>query len=430
MTLIPTNPSGAPAKILAQEPRNPRFTPVRTTVPAGWYLVLKFQGNGHQLNGPGNLAFDSLGRVWTNTNATWAPTLKGVCPGTSVFRLDPYTAGRPLSTYTGGGLNGSGFGIALDPRENAWVTNYGFTGPLCPVAPTSDSTSEFAPDGSALSPAGGYQAGPISWPQGVKSDTAGDIWIANCGDDNLVEYPGGDADHPKTVTAPGLGKTFDVAQSSAGDVYVTSNSTDQVFEFDQQGNHVATLGSSTTTTKPLGIASDAQGDVWVSASGVVDIPCTSGLTAENGPDLSAIPSGFEDGAVVQISADGTLTRYEGAGMTVPWGIAVDGAGTVWVANFFGQRLSHLCGADPTTCPTHQAGAAISPARTGYFFDGLQRNTGVQIDGSGNVWLTNNWKTVPSAKTGPYGDGLVVFLGMAKPIAMPLVGTPQATLPTR
>lgn len=90
-------------------------------------------------------------------------------------------------------------------------------------------------------------------------------------------------------------------------------------------------------------------------------------------------------------------------MTVPWGIAVDGDDNIWVANFFGQRLSHLCGANPDTCPVHQAGAAISPARSGYFFDGLQRNTGVQIDASGNVWLTNNWKTVPSAKTGPYGD---------------------------
>ena len=111
-------------------------------------------------------------------------------------------------------------------------------------------------------------------------------------------------------------------------------------------------------------------------------------------------------------------------MTVPWGIAVDGDDNIWVANFFGQRVSHLCGARVETCPTGEAGAEISPAETGYFFDGLQRNTGVQIDGSGNVWLANNWKTVPEVRTGPYGDGLIVFLGMAGPIAMPLIGTPQ------
>jgi hypothetical protein len=86
-----------------------------------------------------------------------------------------------------------------------------------------------------------------------------------------------------------------------------------------------------------------------------------------------------------------------------------------------------CSRGVETCPSGQIGAEISPAQTGYFFDGLQRNTGVQIDASGNVWLTNNWKTVPEARN-QYGDGLVVFLGAAAPIAMPLVGTPRAAAP--
>ena len=86
------------------------------------------------------------------------------------------------------------------------------------------------------------------------------------------------------------------------------------------------------------------------------------------------------------------------------------------------RPTDSCGARVETCPSGQIGAEISPAETGYLFDGLQRNTGVQIDASGNVWLTNNWKTVPEA-TNQYGDGLVVFLGVAAPIAMPLIGTP-------
>lgn len=146
----------------------------------------------------------------------------------------------------------------------------------------------------------------------MKSDADGDIWIANCGDDNVVEYPGGDPAAARTVDAAGLGKTFDVAQSTAGNVYVTSNSTNRVYEFDQKGSHIATLGSDATTVKPLGIASDSRGDVWVSASGVVDIPCTAGLTSENGPlvDTSAGPEDGapEDGAIVQIAADGTVTR--------------------------------------------------------------------------------------------------------------------------
>ncbi len=127
--------------------------------------------------------------------------------------------------------------------------------------------------------------------------------------------------------------------------------------------------------------------------------------------------------MARVAADGTVTRFDGAGMTVPWGIAVDGDDTIWVANVAGSRLSHLCGARVETCPTGHAGDPISPVQTGYAFDGLQRNTGVQVDGSGNVWVANNWKTVP-LPADPYGDGLVAFLGMAAPVSMPLIGTPR------
>lgn len=429
MTTLPTNPSGAPGAIMAQIPRRPEYKPVRTVPPAGWYLAVKFWGDGRQFNGPGNLAFDSGGRVWANTNATWARQLTGVCPGREVFRLDPYVPGQPLATYRGGGLSGSGFGISLDPQQRAWVTNFGFTSEGCQESPPpSNSVSLFDADGTALSPGaggtsdGGFLEGPISFPQGVKSDVDGDVWIANCGDHNLVVYRDGDPTLAQIV-GEDMTYTFDVAQNAEGNIFVTSNGLDKVFAFRPDGTSLDPdgFGDSTTTSKPLGIASDSIGNVWVSNSEAVDIPCRPGGVF--GP-----PTADEEaphGSMARVTAVGEVTRFEGAGMTVPWGIAVDGDDNIWVANFFGQRLSHLCGARIETCPTGEVGAAISPATTGYFSDALQRNTGVQVDGSGNVWLANNWKTVPSVKTGPYGDGLVAFLGMAEPIRMPLVGTPHA-----
>jgi hypothetical protein len=82
----------------------------------------------------------------------------------------------------------------------------------------------------------------------------------------------------------------------------------------------------------------------------------------------------------------------GRRMTVPWGIAV----TV-----------------TTTSGSRRRRAA--PSSTGC--------SGVQIDASGNVWLTNNGKTAPEGRN-QYGDGLVVFLGAAAHIALPRVGTPR------
>ncbi|MET0827986.1 MAG: hypothetical protein ABWY26_00570 [Microbacterium sp.] len=420
MTLLPTNPSGDPIGIMAQLPITPLYTPVRTEPPAGWYLALKFWGNGRQYNGPGNVAFDSQGRVWANTNATWSNNPRKVCPGTDIFLLDPYAPGQPVTSYSGGGLDGSGFGIALDTQERVWVTNFGFTGLFCPIEPTSNSVSLFAPDGTALSPDdGGFLDGPISWPQGVISDVDGNVWIANCGLDNVVIYPDGDPSGSQTV-GEGTSLAFDIAQNSAGNLFVTANGTSQVYGFDSSGQPLSgsPFGDPSTIAKPLGIASDSLGNVWVSNSGVVEIPCAPGAELE--VPLAGI---LLDGSMARLAPDGTVTRFEGAGMTVPWGIAVDGDDNIWVANFFGERLSHLCGARVETCPTGQIGDEISPTETGYFFDGLQRNTGVQIDASGNVWLANNWKTVPEARN-QYGDGLVVFLGVAAPIAMPLIGTPQ------
>jgi sugar lactone lactonase YvrE len=201
---------------------------------------------------------------------------------------------------------------------------------------------------------------------------------------------------------------------------VTANEGEKVFGFRPNGQPLpgSPFGDSTTFATPLGAASDSLGNIWVSNSGVIAIPCSTEETLE-GPD----PDVELDGSIVQVGADGSLAQFGGAGLTIPWGIAVDGDDNLWVANFSGERLSHLCGARVSTCPAGEAGAPISPPDTGYAFDGLQRNTGVQVDSSGNVWLTNNWIKFP-VQTDPFGDGLVVYLGMAAPVKTPLIGTPE------
>jgi len=418
MTLLPTNPAGDPQGVFDQVPSPPRFQPARTTVPTAWTIALRFYGNGRQFNGPGNVAFDAEGRVWANNNAQWAIRPENVCPGLELFRLDPFAPGRPIRTFTGGGLNGAGFGIGIDPRRQVWVGNFGFTGSLCPVAPTSNSVSEFGQNGQPVSPRKGYRDGPLSWPQGTKSDSDGNIWIASCGNDRLIEYPKGPP-RQSPVVGTGISRAFDMAQNTEGDIFVTANGGDQVFGFGPNSQPLpgSPYGDSTTFSRPLGAASDSLGNVWVSNSGVIQIPCRSNEKLEvPGPD--AVLSG----TITQVGPDGSLAQFGGAGLTIPWGIAVDGDDNLWVANFSGERLSHLCGARPSTCPVGTTGAAISPDG-GYPFDGLQRNTGVQVDPSGNVWLTNNWIKVP-VQTDPFGDGLVVFLGLAAPVRSPLVGWPQ------
>jgi hypothetical protein len=42
-----------------------------------------------------------------------------------------------------------------------------------------------------------------------------------------------------------------------------------------------------------------------------------------------------------------------------------------------------------------------------------------------VWLTNNWKNDPNPLGNPGGYEIVVFIGLASPIATPLIGPAQA-----
>ena len=113
------------------------------------------------------------------------------------------------------------------------------------------------------------------------------------------------------------------------------------------------------------------------------------------------------------------TGYTGGGLSYPYGIAVDGAGNVWVTNYYGiiaegteapSTISELQGANGA-----KPGQPISPS-TGYGSDaGLLEPHGIAIDASGNVWVSN-------ADDG--ANSITQFLGVATPVKTPLAGPPQ------
>ena len=93
-----------------------------------------------------------------------------------------------------------------------------------------------------------------------------------------------------------------------------------------------------------------------------------------------------------------------AGTAVLRAIAViDGAGSVWVANYFGDSLLEL---------SASTAAELSPV-AGYGLDApLSEPYGMAIDARGDVWLSNS-----GANT------LTEFVGLAAPVKTPLLGPP-------
>lgn len=391
--------------------------------PSNWTLPLRFDGDGQTISGPGNFAIDAEGNVWTANNYVYsARRFRPVCGGKLLPKFTPTGRFAPGSPYRGGGVNGAGYGITLDPEGHVWVGNFGFAAPGCPEETRHNSVSEFAPDGTPLSPdatptsGGGYTEGEISWPQGTVSDRKGNIWLANCGEGGSVtRYGGGEPSNAMNIRQDGFRRAFDVAIDDEGRAFATGN----------QSNSVMLLrpdGTPTTRSplrgggllRPLGIAPDSRGNMWVANSGLIDPPC---------PGVSKQGSSF-GGSLTLIDQDGRrLTNHRGGGLTIPWGISVDGDDNVWVTNFAGKRLSHFCGLRTENCPPATDTGEGIPGKRGYRFDGLVRNTAVQIDPSGNAWVTNNWKDVPF-KANPGGYEVLAFVGIAAPLKTPVIGPPR------
>jgi streptogramin lyase len=366
-------------------------TPVLSRPPSSWVLAVAYVGAG--MNAPGRMAFDAFGNIWANNNFQ----TPGTTPGLNLTALSP--TGRPIlgSPITGGGVQGSGWGIAIDQKRRVWLANF-----------AGSSVSLFDHRGRALSPPGGYARGGISKPQGLAVDQHGNVWIANFGNNSVTLIPHGHPRLARNITGGGLYKPFGIQVDARGDVWVSngaeSTKPGSVTELTPDGRPTA---SSPITGGGLrsaqGLALDSRGNVWV--------------------------ANLLDPGVTRVSPNGTVTPdspIRHASIHGGWGIAVDGDDHVWVASFFRPGVTELCGVRTSTCPSgaRRTGAAISPPVTGYRSRGLEHLTAVQIDPSGNVWLANNWTTGSPLSQFVGGDGLVELVGAAAPVAAPLLGLPR------
>ena len=148
---------------------------------------------------------------------------------------------------------------------------------------------------------------------------------------------------------------------------------------------------------PLGLALDSKGNAWT--------------------------VNYFSNTLTEMHPRGTVAgAFKLPGVNAPWGLAIDGADRVWVANFAVPGSYLLCGAQTAACPPgFSTGEILSPRPYGFRSQAIQHLTSVQIDQSGNVWLSNNWSKL-HPKTG--GIGVVELVGMATPVCTPLIALPR------
>ena len=453
-------PASSPAALFNLSKENELYQPAlqsaldegENAVLITWTLMLTYGGDpSYQLDGPGFIVVDDEGTIWIANNFEYAESAKTpVCSGTSLTRLAPDGELYGSGPYSGGGLKGPGFGLGFDTQDRVWVGNFGFQGNGATCSPGGNSVSLFTSTGEALSPdsgdnpncdagQGGFCNGNLDGPQGVASDSANTIWIANLCSGSMTKLPDGDplqaydfALVPQDVK--GEPAPFGVAIDGGDRAWVTDNGASTVYCVKPDDSYEEVVPSNSIDFKrPLGTAVDSLGNVWIADSGIIPI-ADGGNCTERTLDLSGTESRYgelnadeEFAGIMRVTPDGRVAnRYTGGGLSIPWGVAIDGDDHVWIADFNGNRVSQFCGANQENWPCGlSVGDPISPAN-GYRSSALERSVSVAIDQSGNVWLSNNFliDCLGVRDANPGGKTVVQFLGMAAPVAAPLIGIPH------
>ena len=303
------------------------------------------------------------------------------------------------------------YGIALDGSGNAWVTSS-----------SGNAVTKISPTGGALSGISGYTAGGLLAAQGVAIDNAGNAWIASTGGNAVIEFS------PSGVVLSGAGgftpasldTPFDLSLDKQGDVFVANFHGNSVTELTSNGAEAATSLSPVNAllSGPTSVAIDSSGNVWVTSSGNGTVLA---FAAANG--MLDAQSGLTDGWIQgtgQVVVDGSGSAWvaspgpsavsvftpsfaaasnspiTSAGLTTPSGLALDGSGNMWVTNR--QATGSL---------TELEAGSGAPAKLALGV--LSAPVGVAVDGSGNVWTANSGD-----------DSVTMFIGLATPTVTPIV----------
>jgi hypothetical protein len=428
--------------------RRTPYVPYLSYAPSAWVLPLKFTGGG--LSAPGKIMFDADGNAWTGVNFIVGSQASDDLWDGNLSEFAPN--GKPLSPATtgfqGGGIEGPGFGTAIDAKGNVWVTSTG-----------SKTISLFDKNGKPLSPPDGYNfGGQLGIMQGIIVAPNGDVWALDFEKDQVVYLPQGDASKVKFFCRSTDGKPnkdspcklsspFHLAIDQQDRIWITNAVGDTVTRFPASDpSKVEVLPAGGHSGK--GMAIDSQGNAWIAntlGTGL-DLRVKAKLLELKLSDqtsqihrvifdyLNANPS---LGSISMLRPDGTPapgSPFHAGGMWGSWAIVIDGNDQVWSSNFGGASITHLCGVRTETCPPGmKTGDPISPPG-GYVGGGMQPLTDIGIDPAGNVWVADNWQR-PQTCFVPYaseaqstlcgGNGLTVFYGMAKPVHAPQIGPARA-----
>ena len=263
------------------------------------------------------------GDLWVVANGTATATLAAY----SAAQLAASTGAAPATAVATGAATAVLFGAAFDASGNLWVTDEGDN------AVVEFASSQLAASGSPTPAVTlGTNGSSLNKPTGLAFDASGNLWVANYGNNTVVEFAASQlaaSGNPTpratlSATAGSLSLPAGLAFDAAGNLWV-ANAGNSIVEY-PAGLLGATGSPAPTVTlaggilsNPAGLAFDADGNLWVANEGTDQV---LGFTPT---DLARSGTGDPTGVALRSDDAGSLN--------VPVGLAFDASGDLWVSNF-------------------------------------------------------------------------------------------------
>jgi hypothetical protein len=356
-----------------------------TKAPNDWTMSLSVTGGG--LNLPSALALDGFNNVWV---ANYAGSVSAFSPQGTMFNTTGY----------GNGILSEVYGLAVDFNNNIWVTNE-----QAPShSPTQGSITAFqgvgtGTLGSVLFGKNYIYDTSIDFPFSIAADTNGDMLVTNNANSTVTVYSDAGVFVKSGV---GMGEASLPAEAVPDlnhGVWFANQGDSSVTHLDKNGVLLARTfccdGAST-------VATDSLGNAWI--------------------------TNFRGGSITELASDGTMeATTDGGGLSDltkpghpvgngPSGIAIDAGQNVWVSNYYGANFSEVAGSGGTAT----AGTPISSS-SGFGLDAhLVLPYSIAPDAAGDLWISNFGK---DKMTGLYK--VTEFFGLATPTKTPLLPSPTA-----
>jgi NHL repeat len=306
-------------------------------------------------------------------------------------------------------------------------------------------------------------------PAGTAVDSAGDLFIADSGDNVVREItPNGNikliagngtaglTGNGGPATSAELDDPQAVAVNSAGDVFIADTDNNEIREVTPAGTISDFAGDGTPgflgdggpaaqawLTQPSGLAIDSAGNVYIADSGnnvIRRVDATTGDISTVAGDFAADQGNDGIGGFSGDGGPATLAQLHD-----PQGLAIDGAGDLFIADTYNNAVREVTPADVISTVVNAAGAnGAAPGRGGESDSSATKTVApassklsgpyaVAVDDStGNLYIadTNNNKIAEVTNVATSGAGAAGPVATNPPsdtpeaplaIALPLVG---------